>query len=169
MLASLERSGGARGGARPALMRKLSFETRFGRLTIGEDEDRIVALDWGGRAMGKPSPPLLEAKRQLLEYLAGRRKKFDLPLAPDGTATELRVWQLMAEIPFGETRTYGDLGKALAMAPRAVGQACGRNPLPIFIPCHRVVGSHGALGGYSGGEGAETKRRLLQLEHALLL
>ena len=169
MLASLERSGGARGGARPALMRKLSFETRFGRLTIGEDEDRIVALDWGGRAMGKPSPPLLEAKRQLLEYLAGRRKKFDLPLAPDGTTTELRVWQLMAEIPFGETRTYGDLGKALAMAPRAVGQACGRNPLPIFIPCHRVVGSHGALGGYSGGEGAETKRRLLQLEHALLL
>jgi len=169
MFATGERAGHAQGGARPALMRRLSFETRVGRLTVSEEEGRIVALDWGGRAMGKPTPLLLEAKRQILEYLAGRRRSFDLPLAPGGTATELRVWQLMAEIPFGQTRTYGDLGRALALAPRAVGQACGRNPLPILIPCHRVVGSHGALGGYSGGEGAETKRRLLQLEHSLLL
>lgn len=169
MLAAIERSGRAEDGARPALMRRLSFETRIGRLTVSEEDGKIVALDWGGRAMGKPTPLLIEAKRQLLEYLAGRRRTFDLPLAPEGAATERRVWQLMSEIPFGETRTYGALGKALALAPRAVGQACGRNPLPIFIPCHRVVGSHGALGGYSGGEGAETKRRLLQLEHALLL
>jgi methylated-DNA-[protein]-cysteine S-methyltransferase len=169
MLAATERSGRVPDGARRALMRRLSFETQFGRLTISEEDDRIVSLDWGGRAMGKPTPLLLEAKRQLQQYLAGRRKTFDLPLAPDGTVTERRVWQLMAEIPFGETRTYGEVGRALAMAPRAVGQACGRNPLPIFIPCHRVVGSHGALGGYSGGEGAETKRRLLQLERALLL
>jgi methylated-DNA-[protein]-cysteine S-methyltransferase len=150
-------------------MQRLSFETQFGRLTIAEDGEKLVALTWGGRAKGKPSALLIAAKRQLGEYFAGRRRTFDLPLAPEGAPTELRVWQLMAEIPYGETRTYGALGKDLALPPRAVGQACGRNPLPIFIPCHRVVGSDGALGGYSGGEGAETKRRLLQLEHALLL
>jgi len=90
-------------------------------------------------------------------------------LAPEGSPTELRVWQLMAEIPYGETRSYGALGRELALSPRVVGQLCGMNPPPIFIPCHRIVGSDGRLGGYSGGEGAETKRRLLQLEHALLL
>jgi methylated-DNA-[protein]-cysteine S-methyltransferase len=150
-------------------MRRLSLETQFGRLTISEDEGRIVALNWGGRAKGKPSPTLIEAKKQLLEYFAGRRKRFDLPLRPEGAPTELRVWQLMADIPYGETRSYGDLGRDLGLSPRAVGRCCGSNPLPIFIPCHRVVASDGSLGGYSGGEGAETKRRLLQLEHALLI
>ncbi len=150
-------------------MPRLSFASRVGRLTLCEEEGHIVALRWGGRAKGKASPLLLEAQRQLLEYLAGKRRGFELPLAPAGSPTELRVWQLMAEIPYGETRSYGELGRALALAPRAVGRACGSNPLPILIPCHRVIGSGGALGGYSGGEGAETKRRLLQLEHALLL
>ena len=150
-------------------MRRLSLESQFGRLTLSEDEGRITGLTWGGRAMGKLSPALAEARRQLLEYFAGRRKDFDLPLAPAGSPTALRVWQLMAAIPYGETRSYGDLGRDLALSPRVVGQLCGMNPLPIFIPCHRVVGSDGRLGGYSGGEGAETKRRLLQLEHALLL
>lgn len=80
-------------------MRRLSLESQFGRLTISEDGDRIVALDWGGRSKGKPSPALLEARRQLLEYFAGRRRSFDLPLALEGSPTELRVWQLMAAIP----------------------------------------------------------------------
>jgi methylated-DNA-[protein]-cysteine S-methyltransferase len=150
-------------------MRRLSLESQFGRLTITEDQGRLTALSWGGRASGKPSPALVAAKKQLLEYFAGRRKSFDLPLAPEGSPTELSVWQLMAAIPYGETRSYGELAKALGLSPRAVGRACGSNKLPILIPCHRVVASNGRLGGYSGGEGAETKRRLLQLEHALLL
>jgi methylated-DNA-[protein]-cysteine S-methyltransferase len=150
-------------------MQRLSLDSQFGHLTVSEDQGRIVALDWGGRAKGKPSPALIEAKRQLMEYFAGRRRTFELPLALDGSPTELRVWQLMAEIPYGETRSYGALGRALGLSPRAVGRACGSNRLPILLPCHRVIGSDGSLGGYSGGEGAETKRRLLQLEHALLL
>ena len=150
-------------------MPRLSLDSQFGHLTVSEDKGAIVALQWGGRAKGQPSPALLEARRQLLEYFAGKRRQFDLPLALDGTPTELRVWQLMAEIPYGQTRSYGALGQALGLAPRAVGRACGANKLPIIIPCHRVIGSGGRLGGYSGGEGAETKRRLLQLEHALLL
>jgi methylated-DNA-[protein]-cysteine S-methyltransferase len=169
MLDALDRSRDADGGADPALMRRLSLETQFGHLTISEEHGRIVALSWRGRAMGKVSPELAQAKTQLLEYFAGRRRTFNLPLAPAGSPTELRVWQLMAEIPYGETRTYGDLAKAIGISPRVVGGACGRNPLPIFIPCHRIVASDGKLGGFSGGEGAETKRRLLQLEHALLL
>jgi methylated-DNA-[protein]-cysteine S-methyltransferase len=151
------------------MMRRLAIDSQFGHLTLSEEDGKIVALIWGGRALGKSSPALAEARKQLLEYLSGHRRAFDLPLAPAGSPTELRVWQLMAEIPYGETRTYGALGKDLALSPRVVGHHCGTNPLPIFIPCHRVVGSDGRLGGYSGGEGAETKRRLLQLEHALLL
>jgi methylated-DNA-[protein]-cysteine S-methyltransferase len=150
-------------------MQRLSLESQFGRLTLSAEDGRIVALQWGGRAKGKPPPALNEARRQLLEYFAGRRRRFDLPLELEGSPTELRVWELMAEIPYGETRSYGDLGRALALSPRVIGGACGRNPLPILVPCHRVIASDGRLGGYSGGEGAETKRRLLQLEHALLL
>jgi methylated-DNA-[protein]-cysteine S-methyltransferase len=150
-------------------MRRLSLDSQFGRLMLTEEEGRITALHWGGRAMGKPSPTLTEARRQLLEYFAARRRDFDLPLAPEGTPAELRVWQAMAEIPYGETRSYGDLGRKLGLSPRTIGRCCATNPLPILLPCHRVIASDGRMGGYSGGEGVETKRRLLQLEHALLL
>ncbi len=150
-------------------MPRLAIESPLGRLSLFEEEGRLTALDFGGkRSTGEPTPLLREAKRQLVAYFAGRLRDFDLPLAPEGSAFERRVWQLMSEIPYGETRRYGDLADALAVAPRAVGQACGRNPLPILIPCHRVLAAHG-LGGYSGGRGIDTKRRLLVLEGALLV
>jgi methylated-DNA-[protein]-cysteine S-methyltransferase len=149
---------------------RLTLESPLGRLSLFEEDGALAALDWGGkRATGEPTPLLLRAKRQLELYFAGKLTEFDLPLAPRGSPFERRVWQLMAEIPFGETRSYGDLAAALAAAPRAVGQACGRNPLPILIPCHRVLAAGGALGGYSGGKGVDTKRRLLILEGALLV
>jgi methylated-DNA-[protein]-cysteine S-methyltransferase len=151
-------------------MPRLTFESPLGRLTLFEEDGRLVALDWGGkRAAGEPTSMLRDAKRQLAAYFEGRRRAFDLPLAPWGSPFELRVWQLMTDIPYGETRSYGDLARELAAAPRAVGQACGRNPLPILIPCHRVLAAEGRLGGYSGGKGTETKRRLLMLEGALLV
>jgi methylated-DNA-[protein]-cysteine S-methyltransferase len=149
---------------------RLSLESPLGRLTLFEEAGVLAALDWGAkRVSGEPTALLLRAKRQLDAYFAGRLTRFDLPLAPRGSAFERDVWRLMTEIPFGETRSYGDLATALAAAPRAVGQACGRNPLPIFIPCHRVLAAGGALGGYSGGNGVETKRRLLILEGSLLV
>ena len=151
-------------------MPRLTLESPLGRLTLFEEDGRLVALDWGGkRAAGEPTSVLREAKRQLAAYFEGRRRAFALPLAPWGSPFELRVWQLMTDIPYGETRSYGDLARELAAAPRAVGQACGRNPLPILIPCHRVLAAEGRLGGYSGGKGTETKRRLLMLEGALLV
>ncbi len=153
------------------MMPRLAFDSPLGRLTIFEEDGRLAALDFGGKRppSGEPTRLLLEAKRQLGAYFEGRRKEFDLPLAPAGSPFERRVWELMSAIPYGDTRTYGDLARALAAAPRAVGQACGRNPLPILIPCHRVLAADGKLGGYSGGKGAETKRRLLMLEGALLV
>ena len=150
-------------------MPRLSRESPVGRLTIFEEDSKLTALDWGGKSSGQATSLLLEAKRQLTAYFAGRRKMFELPLAPAGSPFELRVWQLMSDIPYGETRSYGELARDLGGVPRAVGQACDRNPLPIIIPCHRVLGAGGAMGGYSGRGGAETKRKLLILEGALLV
>lgn len=150
-------------------MPRLSLDSPLGRLSLFEENGAITGVDWGGkRWVGLPSALLLEAKRQLDGYFSGKLKRFDLPVAPSGPPFERHVWQLMCDIPYGETRTYGDLAAALAAAPRAIGQACGRNPIPILIPCHRVLAADG-LGGYSGGRGIETKRRLLMLEGALLV
>ena len=109
---------------------------------------------------------IAEAARQLDDYFAGKLTVFDLPLRPAGTAFERSVWAAMQDIPYGETRCYGDLAAATHSAPRAVGRACGRNPIPIIIPCHRVLGK-GWMGGYSGAGGLKTKEALLTLEGAL--
>ncbi|MCY4438775.1 MAG: methylated-DNA--[protein]-cysteine S-methyltransferase [Deltaproteobacteria bacterium] len=105
-----------------------------------------------------------DATGQLGEYFAGRRQRFDLPLAPSGTAFQLRVWQALREIPYGVTCSYGEQARAMGQprAVRAVGAANGRNPLPIVVPCHRVIGGDGRLTGYAGG--LEIKRFLLELE-----
>jgi methylated-DNA-[protein]-cysteine S-methyltransferase len=118
-----------------------------------------------GRVGGNCGPLLGEAARQLDAYFAGRLTRFDLALAPTGSPFEQLVWTAMRAIPYGETRCYGELAAAVGSAPRAVGRACGRNPIPIVIPCHRVLARTG-LGGYSGAGGLTTKRRLLMLEGA---
>ena len=150
-------------------MARLSFVSPLGRLTLFEENGALTALIWGGKAAGTASPLLHQAKRQLEAYFAGRRRSFDLPMAPSGSPSEQRVWTLMASIPYGETRSYGELARTLDLSPRAIGRACARNPLPILLPCHRVTGADGELGGYSGEGGVETKRRLLTLEKAILL
>jgi len=147
-------------------MPSLSISSPIGRLTIEEAGDKIVAIRWGEAPGGNGSPLLAEAARQLAAYFAGQLHDFDLPLAPEGTPFEGRVWAAMRGIPYGETRSYGDLAGATGSAPRAVGRACGRNPIPIVVPCHRVLAKSG-LGGYSGEGGLATKQRLLALEGAL--
>ena len=110
-----------------------------------------------------------EADRQLKEYFEGKRTVFDLPLAPKGTEFQQQVWDLLKEIPYGTTTTYGELSQKLGnpKAIRALGKANGMNPIPIIIPCHRVVGANDDLIGYSGG--IERKKQLLQHEGSLLL
>ena len=150
-------------------MPRLSLDSPVGRLTLFEQDGAITAIVWGDKSAGPVTPLLEKAKRQLLAYFAGKLRDFDLPLAPEGTDDEKRVWAAMAAIPYGETRSYGEIGRDLQIEPRAVGHACGRNPLPIILPCHRVTGADGKLVGYSDSGGIETKRALLQLEGALLL
>ncbi len=106
----------------------------------------------------------MQAERRL--FAAGKRRSFGLPVSPGGTAHDRAVWQAMRDIPPGETRSYGDVARTVDSSPRAVGGACGRNPLPIIVPCHRIVAAGGALGGWSGPGGAEGKRFLLALEGA---
>jgi len=110
------------------------------------------------------APPLPELRRQLAEYLAGTRREFDLPLAPPGTDFQRRVWSALRDIPYGETRSYADLARAVGRprGSRAVGQANRRNPIGVVIPCHRVIAADGGLGGYAGG--LERKRKLLAIE-----
>jgi methylated-DNA-[protein]-cysteine S-methyltransferase len=122
-----------------------------------------IPEDWRENAA---SPAIARCRKQLDEYFAGKRDRFDLPLAPRGTAYQQRIWREIAAIPFGETLSYAELAKRAgnADAARAAGAATGRNPVSIVIPCHRVVGSGGALTGYAGG--LERKTRLLGLEGA---
>ena len=146
-------------------MHQTTVETVMGAFRITEDAGVIVRLTWG--AGGQDQSALLqEAARQLEAYAEGRQRDFDLALAPAGTAFQKSVWDEMCRIPYGETRSYGELAKILGSVPRAIGGACGANPIPIFIPCHRVVAASG-LGGFSGGVGVESKRFLLHHEGAL--
>jgi methylated-DNA-[protein]-cysteine S-methyltransferase len=144
-----------------------------GRLAVEGDDDAVTRVRWaspGETSRDKSSSPLLkEAARQLDLYFAKKLKRFDLPLAAHGTDFQKRVWAVMCDIPYGETATYGRLAMALSTGPRPVGMACGRNPIPIIQPCHRVLGSGGKEGGFSGGDGLPTKRKLLALEGAVLL
>ena len=148
-------------------MPQLSMHSPVDDITVSAEDDKIVAVDWGWSSEQTKTPLLVEAKRQLEDYFDGKLTKFTLPLDPAGTDFQRQVWRLMTKIPSGRTETYGALAKKLEASARSVGTACGRNPLPILIPCHRVVGADGNLGGYSGSGGLATKTALLQLEGAL--
>jgi len=148
-------------------------ETPIGRIGIESDGKHIVALHLNCDCKGESSadPLIAEAFRQLDEYFAGKRREFDLPLKPAGTPFQLRVWEALRRIPCGKTASYGEIAAAVGCpkGSRAVGMANNRNPIAIFIPCHRVIGADGKLVGYASG--LDTKRRLLDLEagaHGLL-
>jgi len=146
---------------------QLSMHTPISDLTLHEWDGALVALDWGWSPEQEPTPLLKEAKRQLDAYFDGDLTRFDLPFAPHGSPFQKRLWKALEEIPYGETRTYGELATSLVSSARAVGTACGRNPLPILVPCHRVLAAGGGMGGYSGDGGLRTKKALLVLEGAM--
>jgi methylated-DNA-[protein]-cysteine S-methyltransferase len=143
---------------------RLAVETRFGRLTLEAGEEAIVGLTWRRPQADRTNRLLEHAAAQLAAYFAGTLKEFALPLAPNGTVHELAVWAELCRIPYGETITYGELARRTGTVARAVGGTCGANPIAIVIPCHRVTAAGGALGGYSGGDGRDSKRRLLAHE-----
>lgn len=144
-------------------MSQLSLHAPIGDITVSEADGAIVALDWGWGRDQTATPLLCRARDQLHAYFDGGLHRFDLPLTPAGTPYRRRVWQALCAIPFGETRSYADIAAAAGGSARSVGQASADNPIPIIIPCHRVVAATN-LGGYSGGGGLETKRALIALE-----
>ncbi len=147
-------------------MPQLSLHTPLGDLTVSEEHGAIVAVDWGWGKDQAETELLVLAREQLQAYFDRQRVAFDLPLAPHGTQYRRRVWAALCAIPAGQTRTYGEIAGIVGGSARSVGQANGSNPIPVLIPCHRVVAS-GGLGGYSGGDGLDTKRLLLKLEQSI--
>lgn len=146
------------------------YKTNIGRIGIAESQGFITNLYFEADSVPKDvktneTKLLKTAGKQILEYFSGRRKTFELPLAPAGTEFQKKVWQALCNIPYGETASYKDIAKNIGndKACRAVGMANNKNPIAIIIPCHRVIGSNGKLVGYGGG--LEIKKALLELEN----
>ncbi len=150
------------------------IDSPIGRLLLAGDGDhlKLVHFQWGPRPLQPERVWVADPTRfesvtaQLAEYFAGTRQTFDLPLAAEGTEFQLSVWRSLTGIPYGTTISYAELARSVGnvRASRAVGLANGANPLPIVVPCHRVIGTDGSLTGFGGG--LETKRKLLALEGA---
>ena len=148
-----------------------------GKLRLVGSDRGLVAVSWESKRSSVPRletmedphhPVLVEAARQLDQYFAGQRKEFELKLEFRGTDFQKRVWDELLKIPFGETRTYGEIARRLGNvnAMRAVGAANGRNPIPIIAPCHRVIGASGAIVGFGGG--LEVKEYLINFERGAI-
>lgn len=146
-------------------MYSATLPTPVGPLTVTSNGTAITRVTWDAPEGHDNRPELAEALSQLDAYFAGTRKEFGLPLAVEAPDFQVSVCEVMQSIPFGETLTYGDIAKRLGVPAQAVGQACGGNPIPVIIPCHRVLGAT-SLGGYSGEGGVETKVWLLRHEGA---
>ena len=146
------------------MVRYAASPSPFGKISIGWEDDAVVSLRLGEPESHSPSPVSELAAAQLQEYFAGTRKNFTFPIQLKGTPFQISVWQELARIPYGETRTYGDIAQSIGnpKAVRAVGMACNRNPIWIVIPCHRVLGKNRQLTGYAGG--LSMKDALLNLE-----
>ncbi len=144
-------------------MPQLSLHTPLGPLTLSEEDGAVVALDWGWGRDQAETELLRRGRAQLHAYFDGELRHFDLPMAPAGSAYRRRIWGELSRIPYGQTRSYAAIAASAGGSARSVGGANGANPIPIIIPCHRVVGSTG-IGGYSGGDGVATKQFLIALE-----
>lgn len=152
---------------REATLPQLSLHTPLGPISVSEELGSLVAIDWGWGRDQDETAVLRAAREQLHAYFDGELTHFDLPIEPAGSPYSHRVWRALAEIPYGHTCSYTALASRAGGSARSVGNALGRNPLPIIVPCHRVVGASG-IGGYSGGDGLDSKRALLRLEQRQL-
>lgn len=142
------------------------YNSPVGRLGVIEQDGAITRLIWNANPEGEPSPVLIEAQAQLAAYFDGKLTKFDLPTRVKGSDFQRAVCDAMSAIPYGDTLTYGEIATLTGNSAQAVGNACGANPIPVIIPCHRVMGAGGKLVGFSGAGGVETKVQLLRLEGA---
>ena len=149
-------------------MTETVVSTPVGFLSLREEDGAVVEVRWGAatRTGDSGSPVLTRARRWIEDYFSGRFRPVDFPLHPGGTPFQRKVWRVLTHIAPGKTASYGDVANTLGTSPRAVGNACAANPLPLVVPCHRILAGGGGLGGYSGGHGLSTKRALLDHEHS---
>ena len=146
-------------------MASVSFRSPIGPISVHEKDGRIAVVGWRDIQDPEPTPLLREAVSQLKAFFTGDLTEFDLPLSPEGTNFQKRVWDAIYTIPYGKTWSYSELASRVGTAARPVGGACRANPIPIIIPCHRVLAANGHGGGYSGRGGLKTKTALLDIEN----
>ncbi len=142
----------------------LSFETKIGWITIKAIDQKLLSVKFGKQKKQNRTSFLNIVKKQILNYISGNLKKFKLNLLIKGSNLQKKIWNELRKIPYGKTKTYGQIAKKLQTSPRYVGNVCGQNSHLLIIPCHRVIRTDGSLGGFSGLGGVKLKERLLNLE-----
>ena len=147
-------------------MNTLSFNSSIGWITLSEENSLITSVKFGKKKNKGKNAVLIKLKKQIIEFIKGKRKKFSVKLNIEGSALQKKIWKQLSKISYGTTKTYRDIAKALRTSPRYVGNVCGQNNHLLLIPCHRVVRSDGTLGGFSGLGGIKLKKKLLQLEQS---
>lgn len=145
-------------------MNILSFNSAIGWITISEKNNLITSVKFGKKKNIGKNQILIKLKKQLLEFIAGKRTRFSVKLQVQGSILQKKIWKELCKISYGTTKTYGDIAKKLNTSPRYVGNVCGQNNHLLVIPCHRVIRSDGTLGGFSGLGGIKLKQKLLKLE-----
>ena len=143
----------------------LSFKTVFGWITITEDNRKLLSVRFGKKKNFGKSNYLNKIKKQIIDYSSGKLKKFNISILVEGSRLQKRIWKELKEIPYGKTKSYGEIAKKVNTSPRYVGNVCGKNNHLLIIPCHRVVRSDGSLGGFSGLGGINLKKKLILMEN----
>tara|TARA_B100000029_G_C17369597_1_gene885629 strand:+ start:294 stop:737 length:444 start_codon:yes stop_codon:yes gene_type:complete len=145
-------------------MNILSFKTSLGWITVSEDNYLVSSVEFGRKNNNGKSVVLKKLKKQIIQFIKRKRKKFSVNLKLKGTPLQKKIWRELSIIKYGSTKTYGDIAKKLNTSPRYVGNVCGQNNHLLIIPCHRVIRSDGTLGGFSGLGGIKLKSKLLEIE-----
>ena len=145
-------------------MNTLSFNSSIGWIAISEENNLITSIKFGKKKNRGKSQVLTKFKKQILEFIVGKRTQFSIKLHLEGSILQKKIWKQLSKIDYGATKTYGDIARVLQTSPRYVGNVCGQNNHLIVIPCHRVIRSDGTLGGFSGLGGTKLKQKILNLE-----
>ena len=147
------------------MVKELSFKTNFGWINIKEVDEKLISIKFGKKINKGKSKNLIKVKNQIQQYINGRLKKFNLNIFLQGTNFQKKIWRELQRIPYGKTKSYGQIAKKFNTSPRFVGNVCGLNKHLLVVPCHRVVRSDGTLGGFSSLGGIKLKKRLIKLEN----
>ena len=145
-------------------MNTLSFKSSIGWIAISEENNLITSIKFGKKKNRGKSQVLTKLKKQILEFIIGKRTQFSIKLHLEGSILQKKIWKQLSKIDYGTTKTYGDIARILQTSPRYVGNVCGQNNHLIVIPCHRVIRSDGTLGGFSGLGGIKLKQKILNIE-----